>query len=116
MVPMKSVTGAIPGNRFLIQPTNRAVRPIRESDGSLAAMLMVLDELCSLGIMGGICVRLGKAKPPTNYPKPSPPQTFGIACEDFIFGQAIFYIKNGYILSVPLTKYKLMKLKCKPYK
>jgi len=48
------------------------------------------------------CERLGEAKPPKNYPKSSPP-TFGIAYEGFIFGQAIFYIENGYILSVPET-------------
>jgi len=44
-------------------------------------------------IMGGVCVRLGEAKPPKIYPKPSPPQTFGIAYEGSIFGQAFFIFK-----------------------
>jgi len=64
--------------------------------------------------MGGVCVRLGEAKPPKNYPKPSPLNVCDIACEGFIFdGQAIFYIENGYILSVPETEYKFIQLKCK---
>jgi len=55
--------------------------------------------------MGGVCVRLGKAKPPKIIQSLAP-QTFGIAYEGFIFGQAIyFYIENGYNLSMPETEY-----------
>jgi len=39
--------------------------------------------------MGGVCARLGKAKPP-KIVQSLAPQTFGIAYEGFIFGQAIF--------------------------